>query len=61
MGKNKHTLPHPGPTGGREIDVRSEREGETNPQKFHEIIQGPNVDPKSVEGLRQRLKSRKGY
>jgi hypothetical protein len=57
---NKHSLPH-GSGDGRHVDVYSYQEGTVEPEKFHEIMQGPEVSPASIEGLRQRLQSQKGY
>jgi hypothetical protein len=61
MANNKHTLPHDSSKNDHHLDVYSDREGKDTPEKYHEIIDGPKVKPNSLEGLRQRLKSQKGY
>ena len=57
---NRHSLPHDS-NNGHHLDVYSYIEGEVDPVKYHEIIDGPAVDPRSIDGLRQRLGSQKGY
>lgn len=60
MTRNKHSLPHDSKSG-HHLDVYSYREGKVEPEKLHEIIDGPKVKPNSLKGLRQRLSSQKGY
>jgi len=60
MQQNKKSLPHLSKNGWH-LDVYSCVEGKLKPQKFHELLDGPKVNPNSIEGLRQRLKSQKGY
>lgn len=60
MADNKHSLPHDS-KNVHHVDVYSDREGQVKPEKLHELIDGPKVKPTSIDGLRQRLKSEKGY
>lgn len=57
---NRHSLPHDSKNDWH-LDVYSDVEGKDKPQKYHEPLKGPKVDPTSIEGLRQRLGSQKGY
>ena len=60
MGNNKHSLPHTSKNGFH-LDVYSYREGMVKPEKYHELLDGKSVKPNSIEALRIRLKSQKGY
>ena len=57
--ENKHSLPHTSKNGPH-IDNYSYVEGKVKMEKFHELIEGPTAAPRSIEALRQRLKSQKG-
>ena len=58
--ENIRSLPHDS-KNGHHLDLYSFVEGKVNPEKFHQIIDGPSVPVHSVEALRQRLGSQKGY
>lgn len=58
--KNMRSLPHDS-KNGHHLDSFSFVEGQVKPEKFHQIIDGPSVRVNSIEALRQRLGSQKGY
>lgn len=60
VSENNKSLPHDS-NNGHHLDVYSYVEGKVLPVKYHEILDGSEVAPKSVEALRQRLNSQKGY
>ena len=60
MTGNVHSLPHDS-KNGHHLDVHVYREGKVKPEKMHETMEGSKVEPTSIEGLRQRLRSQKGY
>ena len=59
---NLHSLPHTS-TGTPEKHLDIVVETETGPMKAHEILANdtPLDSPTSIEGLRDRLSSQKGY
>ncbi len=60
MGTNRRSLPHESKKNDYHIDVYTDVEGKEKPEKMHEPVEGPKVDPKSPEALRKRLGSTKG-
>lgn len=60
---NRTSLPHESPYNPFHIDHTVDQEGR-EPLKCHEIVENPYglpVDPHSIEALRIRLGSQKGY
>lgn len=58
-GENKHSLPHTSTGNGPHIDIYVETENGS--EKVHQIIEGPVAQVGTLESLRQRLMSQKGY
>ena len=57
---NMRSLPHDS-KNGHHLDLYTFVEGQVKPEKFHQIIDGSKVQVNSIEALRQRLGSTKGY